>query len=152
MQILQFKGIFKIVILIIWRYKYDDIGVKTHIMCVRVYVCVCVIYYGEEFILYKGNKYLGYKSARIQYTAHDETKCFSYSSPRASSNASSCGRLSPIPAVLGEPDWTPTYAPSYSPEQQLGTIFNTNLSFFPSIILDFQHRVTFIQYYKIRSF
>ena len=28
--------------------------------------------------------------------------------PRASSNASSCGRLSPIPAVLGvEPDWGP---------------------------------------------
>lgn len=28
--------------------------------------------------------------------------------PRASSNASSCGRLSPIPAV--EPDWSPYYA------------------------------------------
>ncbi|KAI4502009.1 hypothetical protein M0802_002691 [Mischocyttarus mexicanus] len=43
--------------------------------------------------------------------------------PRTSSNASSSGRLSPIPAgsqigrVLEEPDWTPTYAPSYSPEQ-----------------------------------
>jgi len=47
------------------------------------------------------------------------------SSPRASSNASSCGRLSPILAVFGEPDWTPTYAPSYSPEQQLGKIFKT---------------------------
>ncbi|XP_070151767.1 forkhead box protein O isoform X1 [Polyergus mexicanus] len=49
--------------------------------------------------------------------------------PRASSNASSCGRLSPIPAVLGEPDWTPTYAPSYSPEQQLAdTILAGNLA------------------------
>lgn len=40
-----------------------------------------------------------------------------YSSPRASSNASSCGRLSPIPAIPGKPEWTPTYTPSYSPEQ-----------------------------------
>ncbi|XP_046618214.1 forkhead box protein O [Neodiprion virginianus] len=42
--------------------------------------------------------------------------------PRASSNASSCGRLSPIPAVFGEPDWTPSYAPSYSPDQLAGSL------------------------------
>ncbi|XP_032687552.1 forkhead box protein O isoform X2 [Odontomachus brunneus] len=48
--------------------------------------------------------------------------------PRASSNASSCGQLSPIPAVLGEPDWTPTYAPSYSPEQQLDSMLAGNLA------------------------
>ncbi|XP_066583065.1 forkhead box protein O isoform X2 [Prorops nasuta] len=45
--------------------------------------------------------------------------------PRASSNASSCGRLSPIPAVLGEPDWTPTYTPTYSPEQLAGNLAET---------------------------
>lgn len=39
--------------------------------------------------------------------------------PRASSNASSCGRLSPIPAV--EPDWTPYYGP----EQLAGNLETT---------------------------
>ncbi|CAK9803937.1 Forkhead box protein O [Anthophora plagiata] len=42
--------------------------------------------------------------------------------PRASSNASSCGRLSPIPAIPGKPEWTPTYTPSYSPEQLAGSL------------------------------
>ncbi|XP_015114858.1 forkhead box protein O [Diachasma alloeum] len=42
--------------------------------------------------------------------------------PRASSNASSVGRLSPIPAVLGEPDWTGSYGSSYSPEQLAGSL------------------------------
>ncbi|XP_044582307.1 forkhead box protein O-like isoform X2 [Cotesia glomerata] len=42
--------------------------------------------------------------------------------PRASSNASSVGRLSPIPSVLGEPDWTPSYVSSYSPEQLAGNL------------------------------
>lgn len=37
--------------------------------------------------------------------------------PRASSNASSCGRLSPIPAV--EPDWGPSY---YVADQLAGTL------------------------------
>ncbi|XP_076633314.1 forkhead box, sub-group O [Colletes latitarsis] len=37
--------------------------------------------------------------------------------PRTSSNASSCGRLSPIPAIPGKPEWTPTYTPSYTTDQ-----------------------------------
>ncbi|XP_034952403.1 forkhead box protein O [Chelonus insularis] len=45
--------------------------------------------------------------------------------PRASSNASSVGRLSPIPAILGEPDWTPSYVSSYSPEQLAGNLAET---------------------------
>ncbi|KAJ8664322.1 hypothetical protein QAD02_005984 [Eretmocerus hayati] len=45
--------------------------------------------------------------------------------PRASSNASSCGRLSPIPAILGEPEWTPNYASTYSPEQLAGSLAET---------------------------
>ncbi|KAK4881086.1 hypothetical protein RN001_004405 [Aquatica leii] len=54
--------------------------------------------------------------------------------PRASSNTSSCGRLSPIPAVVGlEPDWStpspftnPNYSPemagNYSPDQLAGNL------------------------------
>lgn len=54
--------------------------------------------------------------------------------PRASSNTSSCGRLSPIPAVVGvEPDWSSpsafqnsNYSPdmggNYSPEQLAGNL------------------------------
>lgn len=53
--------------------------------------------------------------------------------PRASSNTSSCGRLSPIPAVVGvEPDWsspqftTANYSPdmtgNYSPDQLAGNL------------------------------
>ncbi|KRT81762.1 hypothetical protein AMK59_5343 [Oryctes borbonicus] len=53
--------------------------------------------------------------------------------PRASSNTSSCGRLSPIPAVVGvEPDWsspqftTSNYSPemggNYSPDQLAGNL------------------------------
>nr|XP_033332199.1 forkhead box protein O [Megalopta genalis] len=45
--------------------------------------------------------------------------------PRAPSNASSCGRLSPIPVLPGEPDWTPTYTTSYSPEQLAGSFAET---------------------------
>ncbi|KZC06655.1 Forkhead box protein O [Dufourea novaeangliae] len=45
--------------------------------------------------------------------------------PRASSNASSCGRLSPIPAIPTKPEWTPTYTPSYSPEQLAGSFAET---------------------------
>ncbi|XP_023317897.1 forkhead box protein O [Trichogramma pretiosum] len=39
--------------------------------------------------------------------------------PRASSNASSCSRLSPIPAVISETDWQPNYTSSYSPAEAL---------------------------------
>ena len=54
--------------------------------------------------------------------------------PRASSNTSSCGRLSPIPAVIGmEPDWSSpgpftnsNYSPemggNYSPDQLAGNL------------------------------
>ncbi|XP_048514911.1 forkhead box protein O isoform X1 [Athalia rosae] len=42
--------------------------------------------------------------------------------PRASSNASSCGRLSPIPAAFVESEWAPAYAPSYSPDQLAGSL------------------------------
>nr|CAD7462120.1 unnamed protein product [Timema tahoe] len=44
--------------------------------------------------------------------------------PRASSNASSCSRLSPIPAIMGaEPDWSsPPYTPGYGPEQLAGNL------------------------------
>ncbi|KAF2904099.1 hypothetical protein ILUMI_02074, partial [Ignelater luminosus] len=54
--------------------------------------------------------------------------------PRASSNTSSCGRLSPIPAVVGmEPDWSspspfpssnysPEMAGNYSPDQLAGNL------------------------------
>ncbi|XP_053977748.1 forkhead box protein O [Hylaeus volcanicus] len=44
--------------------------------------------------------------------------------PRASSNDSSCGRLSPISAIPGKPEWTPTYTP-YSPEQLAGSLAET---------------------------
>ncbi|XP_069698013.1 forkhead box protein O-like [Periplaneta americana] len=44
--------------------------------------------------------------------------------PRASSNASSCGRLSPIPAVGVETDWTTPYStpPGFGPEQLAGNL------------------------------
>lgn len=54
--------------------------------------------------------------------------------PRASSNTSSCGRLSPIPAVVGpEPDWSaapafstssynPDIAGNFSPDQLAGNL------------------------------
>ncbi|XP_076289941.1 forkhead box, sub-group O [Lasioglossum baleicum] len=45
--------------------------------------------------------------------------------PRALSNDSSCSRLSPIPVLTGKPDWTPTYASSYSPEQLAGSFAET---------------------------
>lgn len=45
--------------------------------------------------------------------------------PRASSNASSCGRLSPITAIPRKPEWTPTYTLSYSPEQLAGSLAET---------------------------
>ncbi|KAK0161377.1 hypothetical protein PV327_009853 [Microctonus hyperodae] len=45
--------------------------------------------------------------------------------PRASSNASSVGRLSPIPAIPSEPDWTPNFVSTYSPEQLAGNLAET---------------------------
>lgn len=48
--------------------------------------------------------------------------------PRASSNASSCGRLSPIPAV--EPDWGPALGPSYYVADQLAGTLEQNMKLF----------------------
>lgn len=110
-----------------------NIRVRYHMYIIYECICISYTYNMEEFVSYGGLKEdisVMCTGNILAYTTR-ETKSFSYSSPRASSNASSCGRLSPIPAVLGEPDWTPTYAPSYSPEQQLGTYLTLSCPIFP---------------------
>lgn len=152
------KGKFRIVILIIWRYKYDEnIGVRYHIytyhICV-LYVYISYTYIMKEFVLYGGWKryllsvpetiyglkrneiFLLFKSSRF------EQRLFLW--PIESYPGGSRGtRLDADLRAFLQPGTTTRY------------IFNTNLSFLLSLLIPLilsKYQVIFIRYHKIRTF